>query len=93
MWSNYGIQRISTIFKIDTSENITDVRARAPHPKLKNQAIRIIKLLKNEINPGMQLGKPIIVPYSLPIIYIKYKENIKVKGINISKIINDDFGW
>ena len=32
-----GRQRISAIFKIDTLGNITDVRARAPHPQLKDE--------------------------------------------------------
>ena len=40
-----GRQRISAIFKIDTLGNITDVRARAPHPQLKDEAIRVINLL------------------------------------------------
>jgi len=82
-----GIQRISTIFKIDTLGNIIDVRARAPHPQIEDEAIRVINLLP-KMKPGMQLGKPVIVPYSLPIIF-EVKENKKKKEI----LKADDFGW
>ena len=37
-----GRQRISVIFKIDRSGNVTGVRARAPHPQLEDEAIRVI---------------------------------------------------
>ena len=63
-----GRQRISVIFKIDKSGNVTGVRARAPHPKLEEEAIRVISLLP-KMKPGLQKGEPVIVPYSLPIIF------------------------
>lgn len=63
-----GRQRISVIFKIDKIGNVTGVRARAPHPRLKEEAIRVISLLP-KMEPGLQKGKPVIVPYSLPIIF------------------------
>ena len=40
-----GRQRISVIFKIDKSGNVTGVRARAPHPRLEKEAQRVINLL------------------------------------------------
>ena len=63
-----GRQRINVIFKIDTEGNITDVRFRAPHPSLEDEAIRVIKTLPKMI-PGEQNGKKVNVPYSLPIIF------------------------
>ena len=63
-----GRQRINVIFKIDKEGYVTGVRARAPHPKLEEEAIRVIKTLPQFI-PGKQKGVPVIVPYSLPILF------------------------
>ena len=63
-----GRQRISVIFKIDKSGNVTGVRARAPHPRLEKEAQRVINSLP-KMQPGKQRGKAVIVPYSLPIIF------------------------
>lgn len=63
-----GRQRINVIFKIDKTGNITGVRARAPHPGLEKEAKRVISLLP-KMKPGRQRGKPVTVPYSLPIIF------------------------
>jgi len=63
-----GRQRINVIFKIDKTGNITGVRARAPHPGLEKEAQRVINLLP-KMKPGMQRGKAVIVPYSLPILF------------------------
>ena len=71
-----GRQRISVIFKIDRSGNISGVRARAPHPQLEDETIRVINLLP-KMKPGMQLGKAVIVPYSLPIIFEVKKRSIQ----------------
>lgn len=63
-----GRQRISVIFKIGKDGNVFKVRARAPHPALEDEAIRVIKLLP-KLKPGFQRGEPVIVPYSLPILF------------------------
>ena len=63
-----GIQRVAVIFKIDKSGNIISVRARGPHPRIEQEAVRVINLLP-KMEPGLQNGKPVIVPYSLPIIF------------------------
>jgi len=63
-----GRQRISVIFKIDKSGNVTGVRARAPHPRLEKEAQRVINLLP-KMQPGKQRGKAVNVPYSLPFIF------------------------
>jgi len=64
----YGRQRISVIFKINKKGNVVGVRARAPHPNLKKEAIRVVNMIP-KMKPGMQLGKAVIVPYSLPIVF------------------------
>ena len=63
-----GRQRISVIFKIDKKGNVTGVRSRAPHPRLEKEAARVINMLP-KMKPGRQRGKPVIVPYSLPITF------------------------
>ncbi|APY11252.1 energy transducer TonB [Seonamhaeicola sp. S2-3] len=63
-----GRQRINVIFKIDKTGAVTGIRARAPHPGLEKEAKRVIGLLP-KMKPGMQRGKPVNVPYSLPIIF------------------------
>lgn len=63
-----GRQRISVIFKIDKNGNVTGVRSRAPHPSLEKEAARVINMLP-KMKPGRQRGKPVIVPYSLPITF------------------------
>ncbi len=63
-----GRQRIAVQFKIDKNGNVADVRARAPHPMLEAEAVRVIASLPKMI-PGMQRGKPVGVLYSLPILF------------------------
>lgn len=63
-----GRQRINVIFKIDKTGSVTGIRARAPHPGLEKEAKRVIGLLP-KMKPGKQRGKPVNVPYSLPIIF------------------------
>ncbi len=63
-----GKQKILVMFKIDKTGNIVGVRARAPHPELKKEAERVIRLLP-KFKPGMQRGKAVNVPYSLPIVF------------------------
>ncbi|WP_053992950.1 energy transducer TonB [Mangrovimonas sp. TPBH4] len=63
-----GRQRINVIFKIDKNGEITNIMARAPHPGLEKEAKRVIGLLP-KMKPGMQRGKAVTVPYSLPILF------------------------
>lgn len=61
-----GKKRIIMLFKINKNGDITDVQAKAPHPKLQDEAIRIVKLLP-KMTPGKQRGKPVGVKYTLPV--------------------------
>lgn len=63
-----GVNRVIVQFKIDKKGEIVDVKARAPHPKLKEEAIRVIKSIPQMI-PGKQKGKAVGVMYSLPIVF------------------------
>lgn len=63
-----GRQRINVIFKIDKTGTVVGIHARAPHPGLEKEAKRVIGLLP-KMKPGKQRGKPVNVPYSLPIIF------------------------
>ncbi len=61
-----GSKRISIQFEIDKKGTVTNVKARAPHPKLKEEAIRIINLIP-KMKAGKQAGKAVSVRYNLPI--------------------------
>jgi protein TonB len=63
-----GIQRIFTLFKIDKNGSIIDIQARSPYKELQKEAIRVINLLP-KMEPGKQQGNPVIVKYSMPIIF------------------------
>jgi hypothetical protein len=63
-----GKQRVNVIFKVSKEGSISLVRSRAPHPDLENEAVRVINTLPKMI-PGKQKGKPVTVPYSLPILF------------------------
>jgi len=63
-----GVNRVIVQFKIDKNGNITDVRSRAPHPRLEQEAARVINSLP-KMQPGRQRGKPVGVMYSLPIVF------------------------
>ena len=63
-----GVKRIFVSFKIDVNGDVVDVKARAPHPDLEKEAIRVINLLP-KMTPGTDKGKQVNVPYSLPITF------------------------
>jgi len=63
-----GKQRIFVTFKIDKFGNVVDVRARAPHAKLEEEAIKVVKSLPH-MTPGKQRGVPVGVLYGLPIVF------------------------
>lgn len=63
-----GKQKILVNFKIGKTGEVKEVKATAAHPILKAEAIRVIELLPKFI-PGYQRGKPVVVPFSLPIVF------------------------
>lgn len=63
-----GRVKIHTIFKVSKEGKVEGIRVRAPHSVLEKEAIRVISGLPDMI-PGLHLGKPVKVPYSLPIVF------------------------
>lgn len=63
-----GINKINVMFKIDTNGDIVEVLTRAPHPKLEQEAKRVIQALP-KMKPGKQRGKPVQVQYAIPIVF------------------------
>ncbi len=63
-----GKKRISVQFIIDKNGEITDVKARAPHEILKDEAIRVMNLIP-QMKPGKQKGNAVNVRYNLPIVF------------------------
>ncbi|WP_052158271.1 energy transducer TonB [Lacinutrix jangbogonensis] len=61
-----GIQKVNIFFKINESGNIVSIRAKAPDPKLEEEAKRVTKLLP-KMKPGMQQGRPVTVSFRLPL--------------------------
>ena len=63
-----GNKRIFVIFTIDKMGKVIKIKARAPHKKLEEEAIRIINLIP-KLTPGFDKGKAVDVKYSLPIVF------------------------
>lgn len=63
-----GKKRIFVMFTINEKGNITEIMARAPHPRLQKEAKRVVQTLP-KMTPGRQRGKPVRVKYSLPITF------------------------
>ncbi|AMC11846.1 hypothetical protein Lupro_11475 [Lutibacter profundi] len=63
-----GVKRIFVMFKIDKNGNIADIKARAPHKALQEEAIRVVNLLPKMVS-GKHHGENVGVKYSLPIAF------------------------
>lgn len=61
-------QRINVIFRINKEGNISDIQSGGAHPRIEEEANRVIALLP-KMKPGIQRSKAVTVPYSLPIIF------------------------
>ncbi|MDT7830748.1 energy transducer TonB [Flavobacteriaceae bacterium S356] len=58
-----GRKRILMQFLIDENGNITEIKSRAPHPRLEKEVSRVLKLLP-KMKPGRQRGRNVPVRYS-----------------------------
>ncbi|MFI1771932.1 energy transducer TonB [Thalassobellus citreus] len=74
-----GLVKINVIFKIDKYGKVTGIRSSAPHYELEKEAIRVIKLIPDMERPGIQRGKPVTVPYSIPINFMVDNSSKKLK--------------
>ncbi|MFD2564090.1 energy transducer TonB [Aquimarina rubra] len=63
-----GVQRIYTLFDVAADGTIQNIQVRAPHPKLKKEAERVIGLFPT-MTPGKQRKTPVTVKYQLPIVF------------------------
>mgnify|MGYP005832302291 FL=1 len=64
-----GVQgRVSVIFVIQKDGSIGNIRMRGPDKNLEAEAMRIIKKLP-KMTPGKQRGRPVKVPFSIPITF------------------------
>ena len=63
-----GVNRIYVQFRIEKNGDVTVLGARAPHPRLQQEAERVVNMLP-KMQPGKQRGKPVGVLYSLPITF------------------------
>jgi hypothetical protein len=79
-----SINRVIVQFRIDHNGNIRDIKSRAPHPALEEEAERVVKLLP-KMTPGKQRGRPVGVLYSLPIVFQVMEDESK-KEINATPL-------
>jgi len=63
-----GINRIYVRFEIDPQGNVTKIGVRAKHPRLEEEAKRVVSSLP-QMQPGKQNGEAVNVLYSLPIVF------------------------
>ena len=63
-----GINRIYVQFRIEKDGSVSVLGARAPHPRLQQEAERVVNQLP-DMQPGKQRGQPVGVLYSLPIVF------------------------
>ncbi len=65
-----GVQgRVFVQFAIDNKGYISDIRVRGPDKNLEKEATRIVAAIP-KMTPGMQRGRAVKVPYSIPITFI-----------------------
>lgn len=60
-----GRKRVNIVFKIDKFGNIVNINAKAPHPKIRSEVIKVMKQLP-KMKPGKQRGQAVGVKYSVP---------------------------
>jgi len=68
--ANAKEESVNTILEyVEKKEaKISNIKTKGGHPILQKEAIRIIKKLPRII-PGKQNGKPVIVPFVIPIVF------------------------
>lgn len=64
-----GRQKILVTFVINTKGEISNVKARAPHPELKKEVVRVVNSLPR-MKPAKQGYRKVNVTYSLPVIFV-----------------------
>lgn len=88
----YGLIRINVAYIINKNGDIENIMARSAYNELEAEAIRVVKLIPR-MKPGYQNGKPVAVPYSIPILI-----NVEDRGDSNKKIplyngCNENLGY
>ena len=65
-----GLIKITTSIKIDTLGNVIDIKIKAPHDKLAEEAKRVLKLIPNMEQPATYRNKPKTIIQAIPIVFI-----------------------
>lgn len=60
--------KVFVLFMINSEGMVSDIKTRGPDKILEKEAARIISILP-KMQPGKQRGKPVNVPYSIPITF------------------------
>jgi hypothetical protein len=60
-----GRKKVLIAFKINKDGDVTDIKVKAPHKKIKKEVIRVIKKLP-KMKPGVQNGEKKDIKYSIP---------------------------
>jgi len=63
-----GVQKIFVQFKVDKTGNIVDIKARAPHPRLQKEALRVVSGIP-KMKPAEQRNRPVGIIFNLPITF------------------------
>jgi hypothetical protein len=71
-----GRIKIGIFFKIGKDGNIKDIEARTDYKVMEEEAIRVVNLIP-QMEPGIQRGQPVTVPYYLPLRFVVEKEEPK----------------
>lgn len=77
-----GRKKVFIGFKIDNKGNVVNINARAPHPRISEEVVRVMQLLP-VMKPGMQRGQPIGVMYTIPFtLIVEGNKNLDTKKKN-----------
>jgi bla regulator protein BlaR1 len=60
-----GKKRIFIGFKVDVNGDVAGIKVRAPHVKIKEEVIRVMRSLP-KMTPGKQNGQEVLVNYNIP---------------------------
>lgn len=63
-----GVQRVYVTFKVNNKGEVVNIQAKARHPRLQQEAIRVCKLLPS-MTPGKQHGKNVTMTFTKPITF------------------------
>lgn len=69
-----GLQKIDVSFRVSHTGEVEFIDARAPHPKLKEEAERIIQKIP-EMVPGKMGGQPVNVLFMIPVKFEVNRQN------------------